>query len=128
DAVHADDTAGARRVLNDQLLTEDFTHTGCKDSADDVECASRGKRHDHGDRARRISLRLCRERPARRHAEHCDELAPSDHLITPSAWASNLGRISIELHPVTFRLAGLKDNRFRDGHQRVLWSFCNWRA
>jgi hypothetical protein len=37
DSVDPDYTGGTGRVLNDYLLAQDFTHTGRKDSADDVE-------------------------------------------------------------------------------------------
>src|SRR5262249_26227541 len=55
----------------------------------------RGQVHKHADPTRPLALlRAGRERPRRRAAEQCDELAASDHSITSSARVSKDGGTS----------------------------------
>src|SRR5262249_22234400 len=54
------------------------------------------KTHQHADASHLLALlRPRRDRPDRRPAEQCDELAPPDHSITSSARASKFAGISM---------------------------------
>ena len=64
--------------------------------------------HHHCDPPHPIGLlRLRRDRPRRRPAKQCDELAPRDHSITSSALASSVGGISM---PSVFAVCRLMTN------------------
>src|SRR5262249_28615086 len=85
DAVYADDACSTGCVLNNHLFAQDYAHTGSKDSTDNVERTSRGKRVYHGKRPRWIGLRARRERPSGyTTAEKRDEFPPP-HGAYPKA-------------------------------------------
>ena len=58
DPADADGAAGAGRVLDDDGLAERAAHALGHDAGDGVGRTAGRERHDHGDRPRRIGLRV----------------------------------------------------------------------
>ena len=59
-ALHADTAARAGNAFNDDGLAEKFAHGLAHQARQGIGGAARGKRHDDGDRARRVRLRRTR--------------------------------------------------------------------
>jgi len=84
----ADRTAGAADILDHHGLPENFCHLVRHDARDDVTRTARGKRHDHGDRARRINLCL-RDRRDGEKNRRCDTEQPPLALTSPAPAPTN---------------------------------------
>ncbi len=77
----ADRAAGAADILDHHGLPENSCHLVRHDARDDVARTARGKRHDHGDRARRINLRLPNRRDGTEN-RRCETEQPPQHHCT----------------------------------------------
>src|SRR5215472_2394147 len=76
-ATDSDVTVATSNVFDDDGLSKRASHPLGYKSSDNVRWPARSKRHDHGDGARRVGLRLCHWRDSRQSGSTRDQLQES---------------------------------------------------
>jgi hypothetical protein len=79
--LRADVAAGARAVVDDDLLPQHLRHPLSEDARDRVRIAAGGARDDHADRLRGIRLRDRGRRCDAREHDRCSDQAMAGHVF-----------------------------------------------